>query len=90
MPKVICFANMKGGVGKTTLCVNLAFELFRGNDKILVVDNDPQFNATSSLVSPKNYINNFIKSGKNLTVYDIYPRFRIRNEKLSDVKKLAF
>lgn len=50
MPKVICFANMKGGVGKTTLRVNLVFELFRGGDMILVVGNDPQFNATISLV----------------------------------------
>ena len=46
MSKVISFANMKGGVAKTTLSVNLAFELLLGGNKILIVDNDPQFNAT--------------------------------------------
>jgi chromosome partitioning protein len=52
MAKVICFANMKGGVGKTTLCVNLAFSIFRKENKVLVVDNDPQFNATAALMKP--------------------------------------
>lgn len=61
MPVVICFANMKGGVGKTTLCVNLAFELFGERKAVLLVDNDPQFNATSSLMSPKIYIDRVIK-----------------------------
>ena len=56
MPDVICFANMKGGVGKTTLCVDLAFEIFTRRKKVLLVDNDPQFNATSALVPPKIYI----------------------------------
>jgi len=90
MPKVICFANMKGGVGKTTLCVNLAFELFGYRTKVLVVDNDPQFNATSSLVSPKDYIDIFIKSNKKLTVYDIYegpPRVRGRKQEKLDPRK---
>src|SRR5271155_963185 len=49
MPKVICFANMKGGVGKTTLCVNLAMEMFLQRKRVLLIDNDPQFNATSGL-----------------------------------------
>jgi len=40
---------MKGGVGKTTLCVNLAFEMFSKGNRVLLVDNDPQFNATSAL-----------------------------------------
>lgn len=79
MPTVICFANMKGGVGKTTLCVNLAFEVFVGGNRVLVVDNDPQFNTTSSLVSPKSYINRCIKDRDILTIYEIYekpPRVR--------------
>lgn len=87
MPKVISFANMKGGVGKTTLCVNLAFEVFRGGKRVLVIDNDPQFNASTSLVSPKTYIEKFIKSDINLTVYDIYeppPRVRGRKSKKID------
>jgi chromosome partitioning protein len=72
---VIAFANMKGGVGKTTLCVNLAFELFsRGRRKILIVDNDPQFNASSSLLTPKNYIENCLNNKEQHTIYDIYEK----------------
>lgn len=85
MPKVICFANMKGGVGKTTLCVSLGFELFRIGNKVLIVDNDPQFNASSALMSPQSYIDNCLKGSKS-TIYHIYerpPRMRGRKpEKL--------
>lgn len=73
MPKVICFANMKGGVGKTTLCVNLAFEIFRSGKKVLIVDNDPQFNATSALLKPQKYLDSCIKDAANFkTTYDVY------------------
>lgn len=76
MPTVISFANMKGGVGKTTMCVNLAFEFFIRGAKVLVIDNDPQFSATSALVSPTYYISEFIKKkdGSRLTTYNIYER----------------
>jgi chromosome partitioning protein len=74
MPTVVSFANMKGGVGKTTLCVNLAFDLFAESNRVLVVDNDPQFNATSSLIKPNIYIKNCIKSTKALTIYNIYEK----------------
>lgn len=47
--KVISFLNIKGGVAKTTSCVNVAACLGKQGYKVLVIDADPQANATSSL-----------------------------------------
>ena len=54
MAIVICITNQKGGVGKTTTAVNLGYYLAKDKYRTLIVDFDPQGNATSGLGVDKN------------------------------------
>jgi len=63
MAKIFCIANQKGGVGKTTTTVNLAAGLARVGQRVLMVDLDPQGNATMGSGVDKRQL--------QLTVYDL-------------------
>ncbi len=63
MAQVVSFSNQKGGVGKTTSCVNIAAQIAKKDKKVLLVDMDPQGNATSGLGISKSKIKK--------TIYDV-------------------
>jgi chromosome partitioning protein len=72
-PRIIAIANQKGGVGKTTTAINLGTALAAIGENVLLVDLDPQGNASTGL--------GISKSQRSFSTYDIF----VRERKLSDV-----
>ena len=67
LTQVICFANNKGGSGKSTTCANVGYEMARAGRRVLLIDGDMQLNLTLSFFDEEAALT-FLESGK--TIYN--------------------
>ena len=63
--RVICFANNKGGSGKSTTCANVGYGLMQSGKKVLLIDGDMQLNLSLSYF-PEEQVLEFARGERNL------------------------
>ena len=88
MKRILAIANQKGGVGKTTTTVNLAASIANAGHRVLVIDMDPQANATSGLGFPKGTLAEGIYEGLAPSQQHEAPRPLRELTQLTEVRNL--
>ncbi|MBP1525999.1 MAG: ParA family protein [Spiroplasma ixodetis] len=87
--KMISFCNKKGGVGKTTLCKNIAYKFALENKKILLIDLDPQVNLTMDFAQEnikfKNSLMDIITTKNNIENIEINKIIKVSKYKNIDL-----